>query len=196
MEEMAELIDELDQMADRQAQMAEIMRELGRMAERQVEISSRLLELKELAERRVEQAIHVVAAANAAVANGGGGGEWEPDGVGPTGREGMREGTPRGREEGSTARGGRWGWRVASKGVGGPSPRGRTSPRTQGGFMGRRASRGSEERFKVGERVRIRNPNDPADPTGRVVKVTDARIHVETDNGVRYSRADKNIARI
>ena len=74
MEEMAELIDELDQMADRQAQMAEIMRELGRMAERQVEISSRLLELKELAERRVEQAIHVVAAANAAVANGGGGG--------------------------------------------------------------------------------------------------------------------------
>ena len=40
MEEMAELIDELDQMADRQAQMAEIMGELGRMAERQVDISS------------------------------------------------------------------------------------------------------------------------------------------------------------
>ena len=51
-------------------------------------------------------------------------------------------------------------------------------------------------RFIIEDRVRIINPRILQQPTGTVIRITEARVTVQTSNGATVTRAPKNLTLI
>ena len=50
--------------------------------------------------------------------------------------------------------------------------------------------------FAIGDRVRINNPRILQQPTGTVIRITEARMTVQTSNGGTVTRTPKNLTLI